>query len=131
MILITEAILALAPGSQVSVGEESYDKIKWHDGNPKEITIEQIKEKRAELQAAYDSLEFQRLRKLEYPKIEDQLDLLYHKGIDGWKEEIQKVKDKYPKTEIVPKPEPEEEPVVEKPIVWHEVHGDENTKGGS
>jgi hypothetical protein len=100
MILIIEAILALAPEAQVSVGEESYDKIKWHDGNPKEITIEQIKEKRAELQAAYDSLEFQRLRKLEYPKIEDQLDLLYHKGIDGWKEEIQKVKDKYPKPEV-------------------------------
>ena len=44
-------------------------------------------------------LEYQRLRKPEYPKIEDQLDLLYHKGVEGWKEEIQKVKDKYPKPE--------------------------------
>jgi hypothetical protein len=101
MILIVEAILALAPEAQVSVGEESYDKIKWHDGNPKEITIEQIKEKRAELQAAYDLLDYQRKRKPEYPKIEDQLDLLYHKGVEGWKEEIQKVKDKYPKPEAL------------------------------
>ena len=100
MILIVEAILALAPEAQVSVGEESYDKIKWHDGNPKKITIKQIKEKRAELQAAYGLLEYQRKRKPEYPKIEDQLDLLYHKGVDGWKEEIQKVKDKYPKPEV-------------------------------
>ena len=99
MIEIIEAIVALAPGSWVSVGEESYDKIKWHDGNPKNITIEQIKEKRAELQAAYDLLEYQRKRKPEYPKIEDQLDLLYHEGIEGWKKEIQKVKDKYPKPE--------------------------------
>ena len=97
MILIIDAILALAPGSQVSVGSEDYNKIKWHDGNPKEITIEQIKEKRAELQAAYDLLDYQRKRKPEYPSIEDQLDLLYHKGVEGWKEVIKETKDKYPK----------------------------------
>ena len=33
----------------------------------------------------------------EYPRIEDQLDTLYHKGVEGWKAEIQKIKDKYPK----------------------------------
>lgn len=33
----------------------------------------------------------------EYPSIPDQLDLLYHQGIDGWKAAIQAVKDKYPK----------------------------------
>lgn len=36
-------------------------------------------------------------RKAEYPSIEDQLDLIYHEGIDAWKEKIQTVKDKYPK----------------------------------
>ena len=42
---------------------------------------------------------------------------MYHKGIEGWKEEIQKVKDKYPKpvVEAVVE-EPKEEPKVEKPI---------------
>lgn len=33
----------------------------------------------------------------EYPSVPDQFDLLYHVGIDGWKAEIKKIKDKYPK----------------------------------
>ena len=32
-----------------------------------------------------------------YPSIADQLDDIYHNGIDGWKETIKAVKDKYPK----------------------------------
>jgi hypothetical protein len=36
-------------------------------------------------------------RQAAYPSISDQLDLLYHQGIDGWKAAIQAVKDKYPK----------------------------------
>ena len=32
-----------------------------------------------------------------YPSIKDQLDDLYHNGIDGWKKTIKTVKDKYPK----------------------------------
>ena len=36
-------------------------------------------------------------RKAEYPPIEDQLDDIYHNGIDGWKTTIKATKDKYPK----------------------------------
>jgi hypothetical protein len=36
-------------------------------------------------------------RAAEYPAIVDQLDLLYHGGMDAWKTAIQAVKDKYPK----------------------------------
>jgi len=36
-------------------------------------------------------------RAAEYPSIVDQLDLLYHGGMDAWKSAIQAVKDKYPK----------------------------------
>ncbi len=36
-------------------------------------------------------------RQAEYPSIVDQLDDIYHNGIDGWKETIKAVKDKYPK----------------------------------
>jgi len=36
-------------------------------------------------------------RRSEYPSIVDQLDTLYHSGYDGWKSEIQAIKDKYPK----------------------------------
>ena len=33
----------------------------------------------------------------EYPSIIDQLDDIYHNGIDGWKATIKTTKDKYPK----------------------------------
>ena len=36
-------------------------------------------------------------REVEYPSITDQLDDIYHNGIDGWKTTIKAVKDKYPK----------------------------------
>ena len=36
-------------------------------------------------------------RKAEYPPIEDQLDKIYHSGIDAWKADIKVIKDKYPK----------------------------------
>ena len=36
-------------------------------------------------------------RKKEYPKTVDQLDDIYHNGIDGWKATIKVTKDKYPK----------------------------------
>ena len=39
-------------------------------------------------------------RKAEYPPIEDQLDKIYHSGIDAWKADIKVIKDKYPKTQV-------------------------------
>ena len=53
----------------------------------------------AAMQAAWD-LEFDSYksqRRAEYPNIEDQLDDIYHNGIDGWKASIKTIKDKYPK----------------------------------
>tara|TARA_R100000081_G_scaffold88648_1_gene60399 strand:- start:311 stop:607 length:297 start_codon:yes stop_codon:yes gene_type:complete len=94
---IISAILALDPNAQVSVVGESLDGITWHDDNPNNITNEQIIAKQAELQADYDAKQYQRDRQKEYPSIEDQLDDLYHNGIDGWKTTIKAVKDKYPK----------------------------------
>ena len=49
------------------------------------------------LQTAYDNNEYQRDRAKEYPSIADQLDDIFHNGIDGWKTTIQVTKDKYPK----------------------------------
>ena len=40
---------------------------------------------------------YKELRAAEYPSIVDQLDKIYHAGIDGWKSDIKVVKDKYPK----------------------------------
>ena len=45
----------------------------------------------------YDANEYQRSRAIEYPSIADQLDEIYHNGVDSWKAVIKQTKDKYPK----------------------------------
>ena len=42
--------------------------------------------------------DYKEARKVEYPPLEDQLDKIYHSGVDAWKTDIKAVKDKYPKT---------------------------------
>ena len=39
-------------------------------------------------------------RKAEYPPLEEQLDKIYHSGVDAWKADIKAIKDKYPKTQV-------------------------------
>ena len=50
-----------------------------------------------ELKDAYAAAEYKRNRSKEYPQFDEQLDMIYHEGIDGWKAHIKKIKDKYPK----------------------------------
>ena len=50
-----------------------------------------------EIQDAFDAKDYERKRREEYPKLRDQLDKIYHSGIDAWKVDIKAVKDKYPK----------------------------------
>ena len=45
--------------------------------------------------AEYVETQYQRDRK--YPSIEDQLDDIYHNGVDAWKTTIKAVKDAHPK----------------------------------
>ena len=90
--MICEAILKIKSDAQVSVHGSDIDtcKIIWHDDNPTNITKEQIK-------AKINETAYQTNRENEYPSIVDQLDDIYHNGVDGWKETIKAVKDKYPK----------------------------------
>ena len=90
--MICEAILKIKSDAQVSVHGSDIDtcKIIWHDDNPTNITKEQIK-------AKINETAYQTNRENEYPSIVDQLDDIYHNGIDGWKTTIKAVKDKYPK----------------------------------
>ena len=39
-------------------------------------------------------------RVAEYPPIKDQLDKIYHSGVNAWKADIKVIKDKYPKTQV-------------------------------
>ena len=76
--------------------EEDINTIEWHNGTTP-ISVSDIQAKQTELQTAYDNAEYQRKRAKEYPSIVDQLDDIYHNGIDGWKATIKATKDKYPK----------------------------------
>ena len=39
-------------------------------------------------------------RRAEYPPLEDQLDKIFHDGIESWRTDIIAIKDKYPKTQV-------------------------------
>jgi hypothetical protein len=96
MIPIIYAIKALVPNPICKISGDSYDGIKWADSRPLPSASE-IQEKRQELQADYDSKQYQRDRAAAYPSWEDQLDNIFHNGIDAWKADIQAIKDQYPK----------------------------------
>ena len=94
---IMDAILALKADARVGINADDVNQIIWHDGNPTNITTKQITDKQAELKTIYDNNKYQRDREVAYPSIADQLDDIYHNGIDAWKATIKKTKDKYPK----------------------------------
>lgn len=70
----------------VDDGTGAFDK----DGNKVEIDIDAVN-------AWIDPEDYKFKRLAEYPPIREQLDTIFHKGLDVWKEQIQAVKDKHPK----------------------------------
>ena len=91
--MIGKAILKINPNAVFVIrGEE----IEWLNGTTP-ISKADIEAKMVEVQADYDAKEYQRDRELEYPSMADQLDNIYHNGIDAWKATIKITKDKYPK----------------------------------
>jgi len=95
MSLDHEAIYKAYAGTVVSIddGTGAFDK----DG--KSVTLEQSKidAARTTLNAEAAAIAYKGQRRAEYPSIEDQLDDIYHNGIDAWKATIKTTKDKYPK----------------------------------
>ena len=95
---IIDAIISLKSDAKVIIKDEDYNTIVWEDGNPTNITQEQIETKLSELITEYDNLEYARLRKEEYPSIEELVVALYD---DEDKSAIEakraEVKAKYPK----------------------------------
>lgn len=81
-----EAILKLHSNVTVIRGDVAYDANE---------NIVEYNE--ATVQAYIDANAYKDLRAKEYPSIADQLDTLYHSGLNAWKAQIKTVKDKYPK----------------------------------
>jgi len=69
---------------------EVYSNVKIVKDGAVMPTEEEVNAKIAELQVSEN-------RRNEYPSIADQLDEIYHNGIDAWKAIIKTTKDKYPK----------------------------------
>ena len=67
------------------------------DGTQITLVQSDIDAARATIDAEYAALDYARKRAAEYPSVVDQLDDIYHNGIDGWKATIKVTKDKYPK----------------------------------
>lgn len=90
MSLDHEAIYKAYPNAvSVDDGTGAFDK----DGNSITLVQSEIDAARVELA----KLDYQKKRAAEYPSVVDQLDDIYHNGIDGWKATIKTTKDKYPK----------------------------------
>jgi hypothetical protein len=76
-----------------------YANLIVHDGGSKPTEKECTDGLKA-LQDAWDleNDSYKSKRRAEYPSVVDQLDDLYHNGIDGWKATIKAVKDKHSKS---------------------------------
>jgi len=79
---MTEKIYQHTPEGKVELtAEEATEYIRWRDKENKILA----------------DTKWIRDRQAEYPSIVDQLDEIYHNGIDSWKAVIKQTKDKYPK----------------------------------
>ena len=71
--------------------------VEWNSPDIPQPSKADIQAKIQELQAEYDANQYQRDRALAYPSWQDQLDTIYHQGIDTWKAQIKAIKDQHPK----------------------------------
>tara|TARA_R110000787_G_scaffold196366_1_gene307690 strand:+ start:1983 stop:2276 length:294 start_codon:yes stop_codon:yes gene_type:complete len=78
-----------------------YDWINLNDGevysNVKIVKDGAVMPTEEEVNAKIAELQVSENRRNEYPSIADQLDDIFHNGLDAWKATIQTTKDKYPK----------------------------------
>lgn len=97
---LADALHEMYPdGAMFSVDEN--DVIEWYEDNihPQPADAD-VHAKLAEMTEAWKKeVEYQNLRVGDYPEYHEQLDMIFHLGIDGWREKIQEIKDRYPKPE--------------------------------
>lgn len=87
-----DAIRSLVGGEISLHGEKVFYRSGQTPPSDAEIDTEIIR-----LGKEYSDNEYARNRQAEYPSIPDQLDEIYHNGIDSWRALIKVTKDKFPK----------------------------------
>jgi hypothetical protein len=97
---LIEAIESLRPLAVWALSGREYEGLQWDDKSQIKPTKKECLDEIERLQAAYDALEYQRLRAPEYPPITDYLDGVVkddQEQIDAYIAACQAVKEKYPK----------------------------------
>lgn len=101
---IIDALTSLSPDSEWVLNGNDISGLEWLNDNYIRPSDKEIFAEVERLQSEYDAVEYQRLRKAEYPPIEDYVDGVV-KGdqaqIDAYIAACQLVKDKYPKADRV------------------------------
>ena len=98
MITKGQALFALRPGAEWNLinGE-----ITWLDSEQTQPTEDEIRDKIVELEYMQEVEVYKEQRAAEYPTWGEQLDYIYHNGIDSWKTNVvDPVKARYPKAEV-------------------------------
>jgi len=94
MITTAEALHSLTPNAQwVLRGDE----LEWLDTEQTQPTQPEINAEILRLQAEYESQEYSRLRKAEYPSIEDCVHAILDNDLDALQAKRAEIKARYPK----------------------------------
>ena len=91
-----KALLDKHPTCEFVVGD-TYESLRWKSEDITKPTEEEFNEIVSTWEKTFSDNQYQRSRASEYPSIPDQLDEIYHNGIDSWKAVIKVTKDKHPK----------------------------------
>ena len=76
---------------------KTYDDLIILDNSKAKPTEKELTDALAKQQSDFDANQYQRDRATDYPTWQEQMDLIYHKGVAGLKAELKKTKDKFPK----------------------------------
>lgn len=93
MVDITLALTSLYPGKRWSLTNNNYSTLVWDEPD---IPVPTEQDLVNEANRLTPIVVAQNKRFSEYPSVEDQLDMLYHLGYDGWKAKIKEIKDSIP-----------------------------------
>ena len=99
--MISQALTKLRPGATwILRGEESYANVEWTDSSQTMPTEAEVLAEAASLHAEWTNNQYRRDRFQAYPRIQDQLDMIYWDQVNGtttWQDAIDAVKQQYPK----------------------------------
>lgn len=106
----TDYLLATYQNCRFRIENENYESLTWEEDNPlPKPSLEEYEQNKdyvapaltpeqlAAQEAAVAALQYRYQRAAEYPPIAEQLDTIFHEGLDAWKAQIQAIKNKYPK----------------------------------